>query len=196
MEHRLPVIFLIFCIYSWPYSRAINTLQSSTKMAHSFFRLPLFAVVGASTDRNKFGNKVFRCYQQNSKLAVPISKRQTSIEGVNCVQSLTALADNLGQYAALASPAESSEANRVRTRQSDFIPSNVGVSIITPPAATKEVIEEGIGLGYRNFFLQPGTADAEVRSYIDSLLQQDGLTNTLNIIHGCVLVEFGFDEHS
>ena len=41
-----------------------------------------FAVVGASTNRDKYGNKVLRCYQQAGRSVVPVNPRATEIEGL------------------------------------------------------------------------------------------------------------------
>ena len=40
----------------------------------------LFAVVGASTDRNKYGNKVLRVFQQNNFNVVPVNPNATTVE--------------------------------------------------------------------------------------------------------------------
>lgn len=133
-----------------------------------FFDLPTFAVVGASADRDKFGNKVLRCYKQHGKNAIPISKRQTTIENLPCKESLTALATELG---------------------GDM--SRVGVSIITPPGATALIMKEGVAVGCRHFYLQPGTADASVRELISSKEFVDAGVKT---IQGCVLVDLGFSD--
>jgi predicted CoA-binding protein len=145
----------------------------------AFFKLPLFAVVGASTERSKFGNKVLRAYIDNSFKAIPISKKQSSIEGIPCVESLTALAASL-------SATEASFNNTVDT-------SKIGVSIVTPPGATKLILEEAVGLGYCNFFLQPGTYDAEVEEYMAGLKAEKP---TINLIQSCVLRELGVDPHA
>ena len=68
-----------------------------------------FAVVGASANREKYGNKVLRVYQQNKLDVVPVNPSGGEIEG------LTAYAD-------LAS-----------------VPGTIdGVSIITPPKVTEQ----------------------------------------------------------
>lgn len=46
-----------------------------------FMALPLKAVVGASANRDKFGNKVLRCLLQHGMRAVPVNKLQDAIEG-------------------------------------------------------------------------------------------------------------------
>ena len=46
-----------------------------------------YAVAGASTNRDKYGNKVLRCYQQNNKQVTPINPRAETIEGLPlCLQ--------------------------------------------------------------------------------------------------------------
>lgn len=132
-----------------------------------FFSLRKFAVVGASTDQEKFGNKVLRCYAKNSYAVTPINKRSTIIEGMNCCSSLT-------EWVA-------------STTSTDIAPAQLGVSIVTPPGVSKLVIEEGYLLGIRWFFLQPGTYD----KITDEWLRSDAVPD-VNIVKGCVLVELGW----
>jgi len=138
----------------------------------AFYQLPLFAVVGASDDRNKFGNKVLRCYTDNGKQVVPINKVQESIEGIACCDSLSALSVDIS----------SSSFHDVR------LSSEVGVSVVTPPGVTRMVLEEGVVLGYTHFYLQPGTHDEGVRAYID-LVRADN--DRYVFIYDCVLIDFG-----
>lgn len=134
-----------------------------------FFKLKAFAVVGASSDREKFGNKVLRCYQEYSKSVTAINKRSTDpIEGVETVESLTYLSRNLKE---------------------SLLPKDIGISIITPPAVTQAIIEEGISCGFKHYFLQPGTTDENVESYIANIkaTQKD-----IYVLQDCVLVQMGF----
>ena len=146
----------------------------------AFFKLPLFAVVGASSERAKFGNKVLRAYQEKSLNALPVSQRQNIIEGLPCVDSLTTLSHNL---------TVESEFPQVTGITSTAM---IGVSIITPPAVTRRILEEGNLLGYTNYFLQPGTSDSEVEKYISEMKKNN---KQMNIIQGCVLVELDVDEN-
>lgn len=138
---------------------------STIRITDDYFNLPLFAVVGASTDRKKFGNKVLRCYQLRQKLAIPVSNKEKNIEGVQCVDSLTTLAEV--------------KAGTVKAQ-------DIGVSIVTPPAVTKSILEEGVQLGFRHFFLQPGTYNEDISQYIESLRLSSPY---IKIIQSCVLVE-------
>jgi predicted CoA-binding protein len=90
-----------------------------------------FAVVGASSNREKYGNKVLRVYQQNGLEVVPVNPQGGAIEG------LTAYAD----LAAVPGPVD-------------------GVSIITPPAVTEKVVEQANQLGIKNIWMQPGAENA------------------------------------
>jgi predicted CoA-binding protein len=86
-----------------------------------------FAVAGASRDRNKYGNKVLRCYLQHRMKAVPVNPRESEVEGVPAVPDL----------ASIEGPVH-------------------GVSIITPPPVTERLVEDAAALGIRHLWMQPG----------------------------------------
>ena len=86
-----------------------------------------YAVVGASADREKYGNKVLRCYQQHGKEVFPINPRATEIEGLKAFPSLDALPKPVA-----------------------------GISIITPPKITESVVDEAIRTGVKRIWMQPG----------------------------------------
>jgi predicted CoA-binding protein len=93
-----------------------------------------FAVVGASSDRSKFGNKVLRCYLQHGRDAVPVNPKDAEVEGLPAFKSLSEIDD----------PPDA-------------------VSIITPPKVTESVVEEAGRLGIRHVWMQPGAeSDAAV----------------------------------
>ena len=86
-----------------------------------------FAVAGASTNREKYGNKVLRVYLQRGKKVFPINPGADAVEGEKA-------------YADLAS-----------------LPSTPhGVSIVTPPPITERIVEEAIDLGIEHLWMQPG----------------------------------------
>lgn len=92
-----------------------------------FLESPAFGVVGASTNRDKYGNKVLRCYQQNGRKVYGVNPRATEIEGAPCVAAVA-----------------------------DLPPEVKSISIITPPAITEQVVEEAIAKGVENVWMQPG----------------------------------------
>lgn len=100
-----------------------------------FLESPAFGVAGASTDRNKYGNKVLRCYLQNDRKVVPVNPKADEIEGITCVDSVKSL------------PAE------VKS-----------LSIVTPPQITEKVVEEAVEKEIENVWMQPGSqSDKAVR---------------------------------
>ena len=117
------------------------------------------AVVGASQDRSKYGNKVLRCYLQHQRPAYPVNPKATEIEGQTA-------------YADLAS-----------------IPGAVhGVSIITPPAVTAQVVEQAAELGIQHLWMQPGAESRQAAERAEAL--------GLNVIPGtsCLLVVLGYQD--
>ena len=86
-----------------------------------------FAVVGASKDRSKFGNKVLRAYLQNNRVAIPINPNESEIEGL---QAFARLSEVFGPIH--------------------------GLSIITPPRITESIIEQAGELGIKHVWIQPG----------------------------------------
>ena len=99
----------------------------------AFLASTRFAVVGASTNRSKYGNKCLRCYQQNGRDVVPVHPRETEVEGLPVAASLT-----------------------------EIDPPPEAISVITPPAVSLRVVEEAARLGIRHVWLQPGAEDAAV----------------------------------
>jgi predicted CoA-binding protein len=98
----------------------------------TFLTAEAFGVVGASSDRNKFGNKVLRCYLQHGKRAIPVHPRETDVEGIPAVKAVSQLP-----------------------------PEAASISVITPPPITEKVVEEAIAKGIRNIWMQPGAESAK-----------------------------------
>ena len=92
-----------------------------------FLSSPAYGVVGASPRRQKYGNKVLRCYQQNGRRAIPVNPREPEIEGTPCVPSVRDLPDDVKS-----------------------------ISVITPPAVTEGVVQDAIAKGIENIWMQPG----------------------------------------
>ena len=92
-----------------------------------FLAQPAFAVVGASRDRSKYGNKVLRCYQQNGRTAYPVNPNADEIEGLACVPDLASLP------------------NQVKA-----------ASIITPSKITEKIVEQAAEAGVQHLWMQPG----------------------------------------
>ena len=92
-----------------------------------FLASPAFGVVGASTNRHKYGNKVLRCYQQHGRNVIPVNPNEPEIEGIPCAATISDL------------------------------PSDVeSISMITPPAVTAKLVPIAIEKGIKNIWMQPG----------------------------------------
>ena len=101
----------------------------------------------------------------------PINKNVNEIEGLQCHSTLTQWYNDLNM---------NSKNNNV----------TAGVSIITPPGVTKMILEEGLSLGIKHFYLQPGTYDDITLEFIES----QRVVYEFDIVKSCVLVELGFDD--
>lgn len=100
-----------------------------------FLSATSFAVIGASSDRRKFGNKVLRCYLQHHKTVYPVNPHETMIEGIPCVRQL-----------------------------SDLPQAVQSISVVTPPAITEKIVEQAIIHKIKNIWLQPGAeSDAAIK---------------------------------
>ncbi len=87
----------------------------------------VFAVAGASTNRDKYGNKVLRCYVQNGRRVFPIHPKEEEIEAITAYASVSVLPEPVH-----------------------------GLSIITPPAVTVGIVRDALAAGIRHIWMQPG----------------------------------------
>ena len=93
-----------------------------------------FAVVGASTNREKYGNMVLRNYLQKEREVFPVNPTSSEIEGLKAYPNLSSIGKSIH-----------------------------GVSIITPPHITESVVDEAIELGIQHLWMQPGAeSDAAI----------------------------------
>lgn len=117
------------------------------------------AVLGASTNREKYGNKVLRCFLQHDRPVLPVNPRAAQIEGQAAFPDVASLPEGVH-----------------------------GVSIITPPAVTEQLVHDIIAARIRHVWMQPG---AESQAAIDTATAAG-----LNCIAGgpCLLVALGYHE--
>jgi predicted CoA-binding protein len=108
---------------------------SDGERIEAFLAAGPWAVVGASTDRAKYGNKVLRAYLQDGRAPLyAVNPREKEVEGVDAYPSLTTLPE----------PARA-------------------VSIITPPEVTEDVVHDAVAAGALHLWMQPGAeSDAAV----------------------------------
>jgi uncharacterized protein len=85
------------------------------------------AVVGASSNPEKYGHKVFACYLQKKHKAYPVNQKEDHILGQQAYKDLASLPEKVKS-----------------------------ISIITPPAVTEKVVDEAVAQGVENIWMQPG----------------------------------------
>ncbi|MFM8453887.1 MAG: CoA-binding protein [Gammaproteobacteria bacterium] len=105
--------------------------EKDIKAIEQFLKAETFAVLGATGDRSKYGNKVLRCYlqhQKNNQRIYAINLRGSSrIENTPCFPSLSDLPEPV-----------------------------TSISIITPPKITEEIVKEAWAQKVQNIWMQPG----------------------------------------
>ena len=98
----------------------------------NFLAAKTFAVAGASNRRHKYGNKVFRTLIAAGRETYPLNPQQDEIEGHQAYPSISDL---------------------------PLVPE--AISIITPPAVTRKVVDDAIAAGVKHIWMQPGAEDSQ-----------------------------------
>jgi predicted CoA-binding protein len=101
-----------------------------------FVNRRVWAVVGASQDRAKFGYRVFRSLQQAGYTVYPVNPKGGELEGVTVYPSLADLPE----------PAEV-------------------VDLVVPPEVTEQVVEQAHRLGLKRIWMQPGAESPKAIAY-------------------------------
>jgi predicted CoA-binding protein len=97
----------------------------------------VWAVVGASNDNSKFGNKIFKRLLEAGYVTYPVNPLCDTVEGRKCYKDLSSLPE-----------------------KPDVI------EMVVSPKRCMAYIDEAAELGIKNVWLQPGTHDAEVMKHI------------------------------
>ena len=123
----------------------------------AFLACRAFAVAGASTDRSKFGNRVLRHYQAHGRRVWAIHRHEAAVEGTPAVRSVHDLPEPID-----------------------------GLSVVTPPAITEQIVEQAAAAGIPRVWMQPG-AESET-----AIRRAQELGIEVIARGPCVLVELGF----
>tara|TARA_Y100000310_G_scaffold345864_1_gene471818 strand:+ start:11980 stop:12402 length:423 start_codon:yes stop_codon:yes gene_type:complete len=111
----------------------ILLLQLKRKQKNNGFFMKTIAIIGASVNRKKFGNKCVRAYKQLGWKIFPINPKEKEIEGIKCYSSINELPEK-------------------PDRVSVYLPSQVTISLIP------ELKEAGIS----GVILNPGAESDEL----------------------------------
>jgi predicted CoA-binding protein len=107
-------------------------------LIQEFINLRTWAVVGASTDPEKFGYKVFRTLRDAGYTVYGVNVRGGNIEGQDLYRDLAALPEK---------PAV--------------------VDMVVPPKVTEQVVRQCAELGIERVWMQPGSESSEAIEYCE-----------------------------
>ena len=120
---------------------ALQTSVAEQSALTRFFTAARFAVVGASADRAKYGNKVLRWYLERELPVTAVHPKAARIE--ECVTE--------------------ADLGKVLDAAGSTLEATTSVSVITPPTVSLELLRKyGGDPRVVAFWLQPGAADATV----------------------------------
>ena len=104
------------------------------------------AVIGASNDRRKYGNKAVRAYQDSGYSVFPVNPKEATIEGLRAYPNLAAI-DQPIDYVSL------------------YVPPAVGIQLL-PAIAEKEPKELWLNPGSESEDLIDAAADLHLRAIV------------------------------
>lgn len=93
-----------------------------------FLSSKAFAVVGVSSHRDKWGNKIVRCLLRHGKTVYPVHPYETNVEGQHCISKISELPNDVKS-----------------------------ISIATPSSITEQIVEQAIQKSIQNIWIQPGS---------------------------------------
>lgn len=102
-------------------------MRSESEIVRDFLRQRVFAIIGASQNRSKFGNIVLRDLRAKGYGVIPINPTTDEVEGEVCYGNLREL-----------------------TRPVD------GIVVIVPPIRTERVVRDAVAAGITRVWMQPG----------------------------------------
>jgi predicted CoA-binding protein len=118
-------------------STPVFALDGSQACATTSFKedcvMKTVAVIGASNDRNKFGNKAVRAFQQQGFRVFPVNPKETEIEGLPVYRTILEVP--------------------VRPEM---------VSVYLPPRVLMRILADIAAKGCEELWLNPGTESDEV----------------------------------
>ncbi len=109
-------------------TKEIERRQSMGNPLEDFPKFRVWAVIGVSNDRNKYGNKIFRDLKNANYTVYAVNPKLSEVEGEPCYASLKAL------------PA---------------LPEVVNV--VVPPAVSEKIVDDCLAQGIKNIWFQPGS---------------------------------------
>jgi predicted CoA-binding protein len=111
-------------------------LTGRKALISDFVNRRLWAVVGVSQDRRKFGNRIFRSLRDAGYVVYPVNRKGGEVEGAKA-------------YRTLADLPERPEV----------------IDVVVPPAVTEQIVKEAQALGLSRIWMQPGAQSQAAIDY-------------------------------
>ena len=112
-----------------------NTMQDTQSLIEKYVNEPVWAVVGASNSKAKYGNRIYLKLRETGYTVYPVNRRERLIEGDTAYSSLTDLPE----------------------------PPTV-INMVVPPSEAPAVVEQAKAAGAQAIWFQPGAeSDAAAR---------------------------------
>jgi predicted CoA-binding protein len=112
------------------------TMMENQSLITDFVNRRVWAVVGASRDRTKYGNRVFRSLQMAGYVVYPVNPKGGMLDGVEVYPTLADL------------PAKPDV-----------------VDVVVQPRVTEDIVREAHDLGLKRIWMQPGAESGEAIAF-------------------------------
>jgi len=109
---------------------------ASREQLERFIGADCWAVVGASEDRSKFGNLIFRELVSRGKRVYPVNPNASEVEGYACYPDLKSVPEKVDR-----------------------------VLIVVPPKQGVDVVKQALEIGITSVWFQPGAESEEAIEY-------------------------------
>lgn len=123
-------------------------------------------IIGATSNREKFGNKAVRAYTREGHEVLPVNPHATEVEGIRCYPTIADV------------PGEKDGQGKI-DRATLYIPAKLAPAAVRELGARGDVIE---------VFFNPGTESDEAMKLAEEL----GMTATF----GCAILDVGVNPHA
>jgi hypothetical protein len=111
-------------------------MMEQSDLITDFVNRRIWAIIGASEDRSKFGNRVFRTLHSAGYVVYPVNPKGGEVEGARVYASLSELP------------------------QTPDV-----VDLVVPPVVTEQVVKEAHQLGLTRIWMQPGAESEAAIDY-------------------------------